>query len=296
MKSTIRNWSSIRNPQTKILQAVGASNFTSANLESSLLKSQAQSAAKFLALGILRPAEMFQEATARFKDFLTQLKTQGPLAGPIAYVSTQLGTLCRLTVVARSRAHAAEHFANTIPTPLSRKSRQPSVQPSRCRPIVPMKNLSDSASMQVISAVAFHRPVVSGLNLGPDAALSATGAFAFTGNLNFSGILGIDLTQAMSGANRCSFAISKSNLGRHRRDQQLECRHHFGWRYRWSRSGNFALNTSVDVDLHNPTGGTQVTLDDVLDGCRYVGTCNAYAHCIARLATAVESDFERDKL
>lgn len=29
--------------------------------------------------------------------------------------------------------------------------------------------------------------------------------------------------------------------------------------------GNFSLNTSVDVALLNPTGGTQVTLDDIID-------------------------------
>ncbi len=251
--------------QTKILQAVGASNFTNANLESSLLKSQAQSAAKFLALGILRPAEMFHEATTRFKEFLTELKTEGPLAGPIAYVSTQLGTLLPIEQLWQDR----------VITPLNNLlSTNPSATLAQIAaalgPAVTVQTDSANEKSLRFSFNASHfsggtpSTSVSGLNLGPGAALSATGAFTFAGSLNFSGILGIDLTQGDEWGKSLFIRDLNLALGGNAAINNLNASITLGGVTASVEGGNFSLNTSVDVALRSPTGSTQVTLDELL--------------------------------
>lgn len=97
--------------------------------------------------------------------------------------------------MARQRHHAAEQFANTNPSATLAQiaaALGPAVT-------VQTDNANEKSLRFSFDASHFSGGTpsisVSGLNLGPDAALSATGAFTFTGSLNFSGILGIDLTQ-----------------------------------------------------------------------------------------------------
>ncbi len=187
--------------QTQILNAVGATNFTNANLVSNLTVSKAGAVAKALSTGLLRPADAISEAATRFNEVLATTKARDVLDTVVAYTSTKLGTLLPVDSLWQLR----------VITPLT--ALLTSNPNANLTQIVTALNsglpgaftlVADTANEKSISfnftATSFAggvTPTANGtFNLGSGyGSLGVNGNYTLTGNLAMSGVIGIDMNQ-----------------------------------------------------------------------------------------------------
>ncbi|MCC6511795.1 MAG: hypothetical protein IT423_22025, partial [Pirellulaceae bacterium] len=252
--------------QTRILSAVGATNFTTANLETSLYRSAAASAAKTIELSVVRPGDALREASLRFKDFLTQAKSQGPLGGTMAYVNTQLATLLPIEELWQDRVIAP------LSTLLNANASATMAQiAAALGPAVTVQtDTTDEKSLRfTFNATHFTGGIpsinVGGLNLGASASLS-TGGFAFAGNLRLEGVLGLDLTQSDDFGQSLFVRDLFLELGGTASIPNLNTNITLGGVTASIESGRFNLDAKARVALQNPQGGSQLSLDNIIDG------------------------------
>ena len=251
--------------QTKILQAVGATNITT--LESSLTKTSAAKRTKLLTLGVTTPLDAIRTAAVRFKEFLTDVKTEGALNGSIAYIGTKLGSLMPIDslwqdrIIAPLTSLVTANPNATIEQIVAVLGSAVSVEVSSANEKSLRFNFNASHFTGGVPSVT-----VSSLSLGSSANLASTSSFAFTGNLQFSGVLGLDLTEGNDWSDSLFVRDLSLLVGGSANIPTLNAGISIGPITASVEDGSFALNAQAQVAIENPLGGTKVTLNEVLDG------------------------------
>ncbi len=191
--------------QSRILTAVGASAFTTLQMDTTKVISRAGAVAKAISSGLLRPADALRDAANLFGNTLATTKSSGVFDSTIAYTASKLGTLLPIDALWQNRVIAPLNSLLTSNATAS-ISQIVGALNTALLPLGPAfsveadtaneKSIRFNLSAANFTNVAGSAPTASGtLNLGSGFTLSAGGTYTLTGNLTLSGVLGIDMTQ-----------------------------------------------------------------------------------------------------
>ncbi|MEQ1827789.1 MAG: hypothetical protein ABL921_17650, partial [Pirellula sp.] len=254
--------------QTKILTSVGATAFTNANLVTNLVVSSSGATAKAISTGLMRPTDAFGEAAAQFKNTLTSAKLTGVLDSTIAYTSTKLGTLLPIDTLWQDRV--VTPLTNLLTTNASATLTQIVAALNVGLPGAFSVNADTGTEKSIgfnLNAASFIGgvPTASGtLNLGSGFALSAGGNYALTGNLVFSGVLGIDMTQGDNFADALFvrglnlFAAASGSIA------NLNASINIGTLSAGVENGSFSLSATANVGLKGALPTSNVSLRQIV--------------------------------
>ncbi|WP_372894369.1 LEPR-XLL domain-containing protein, partial [Stieleria sp.] len=251
------------NPYTQnvILGQLGVSGQTTSDIESSLVLTQAQSAAKVLQLGILNPVEAFTEAAERFKELLAEARGRGSLAADVAYAGHKLGEFLNVEqlwqdkVVGPLTASSGNTFADAL---AALGANATDVSGSDVKAIKLTFDVSDLAGGPPSTTQA--------LDLQSGYGLSGNADFTFTGQLTFEVTLGLDQTQGLDFAQGLFVKDLNLTMGGTADVPDLDLGLTIGAFKAAVENGSFDLNAQATVSLNDPNNNGKITFREIADG------------------------------
>ena len=247
--------------QGLILDQIGVTGHTPADIESGLALSTLETAGRILQLGILNPVDAFSEIAERFKELLDEARERGSLAANIAYVGEQLGAyfevekLWQEKVVDPLAAAAGETFEDALAALGANATDVSSGDDKAIRLSFDVSDLTGGAPNTTTT-----------LNLGSDFPLAGHAEFTFTGDLTFGVTIGYDQSQGFDLADGLFIRDLDLVLGGAASAQNLNLGVSIGSVTAGIDGGSFDLDASTRVSLIDPDGSGRITFTEVSQG------------------------------
>ena len=251
--------------QSTILNNIGASGFTDADIEDSLSFNTFETLIHGIRFDIINPVEAINEAASRFGDLLVDALNTGLLQAEMAFTGLKLG----------ERLRVDQLWQDKIVTPLTNLlATNPDADENEIAEALGAKvtNVSDANELALrfdFDASDLSGPLTSdhALDLGPGYVLTAGGDFTFTGDLSFSGTFGIDRSKGLKLNEGLFVKDVELSMGGSADVQDLDLGVTVGGISAGIEGGSFRMqDVGVDVSLNDLNGDGRISLDEVGQG------------------------------
>ena len=253
--------------QTTILSAVGASLSVGQSLETGRTVSKAGAVLKAISSGLINPVEALSAIATQFQTLLTNTRTSDILGTNVPTTSTSLGSLLAVDTL----------WQNRILGPLGTLLNSPNVNNPNTFLSVIANALGSAVTVETntdnekslrfnftaadlaSSTTTWTPNLGSGYTLG-------TASTTLSGNLTFSGVIGIDTTQGDDFGSGIFVRDLNLKMGAAGAINNLNTSVNINGLQASIEGGQLNLDASANVALRNPSGGNRLTLKQIVSG------------------------------
>ena len=245
--------------QQTILESIGATGFTEADIETGLSLNSAQTGARLLQLGIVNPADALSDAANRFRTLLDDVVANSVVGREVVFVGQSLASLIPIDQL----------WQDNVVTPLQNTANDTIEDiAAELNAINGLTVTNESSGSEEAIKISFSltETISESLDLGADFPITGSADFDFDADLTFDVVLGYDTALGFDFDDALFIRDLNLSVAGTAEIPDLDLGIDIGGLSAGIENGSFDLEARVDVDLNAGDENGTVTFREIAAG------------------------------